>query len=426
MGQLDKDYETLQIRALVGATSQVLRNLEVARQKLGIVMELTSAYKSLLDCGHAEAAVQSFQQIFAGSTGLSDFLLREVRLPAIMIIDLAAVEATLLLDAGDFSQIHTLLDHSVCDKLVDVGGDPLEMQTYVYDRIVQKVLRSTAIRDEPLLARQALLDLLGPLVGVTQCGGDDDEDPVDGEDGDNADPFIDMLVNAAGKEDTDTPAQKLPTDLVLPGLKPIFTRVLHIAAPGSFDVSCVEDTLAYLRNLPEDAPVLLRNFLNPAASHVLFTAARLELEDMKRTAKELEEAEQSLDEALGTDGMGGPRWDKLWPCGQAVGVGSTVLCCVTCRCWQAASKLLALRAFSFASRARFDHGPGPCRQALSNSCPFKSLAQPGPQRRCQAVERQPPHRRCLTGGSAASAGGQGGGRREGGHGRRGGGRGPGP
>jgi hypothetical protein len=91
-----------------------------------------------------------------------------------MIQDLACLECVEFLEKCDsdskasegggkvlYYEIHNFLAPANCDKLIRAGGKVDVLQTYVYDRLIQTILRSRRVRE----------DSRGPRKRVSECGG---------------------------------------------------------------------------------------------------------------------------------------------------------------------------------------------------------------------------------------------------------------
>ena len=140
-------------------------------------------------------------------------LLTELVLPETLVRDLALMEASHLLSVGRYEELYTALSGPVFLKKRP-GGNVAEFQEFVYDRLVQKLIRDRpagevgGASDDVVLVADKLAAFLGPCLGlfsvnefaeyqlsvteaqtVTQDDAPDADADTDDTDQDAADPF---------------------------------------------------------------------------------------------------------------------------------------------------------------------------------------------------------------------------------------------
>lgn len=177
--------EQLEDKALVDRVSHVMEEIEIAKQRMKILKELSDAYRSYLSNASSTVAMAEFRSILNGETGCNKVMLNQLQLPLCMLEDLLALKAVELLDEGQpdsARKLHQLLAEkalaeslppeatsstsSVSSRPAD--GDPapaaVSLQRSIYGRLVTRILRAKEATVES--AREQLHALLGPLVGL--------------------------------------------------------------------------------------------------------------------------------------------------------------------------------------------------------------------------------------------------------------------
>jgi hypothetical protein len=185
---LEQLAEQLEGKSLVDKVASVVEDIEVAKQRMKILKELSEAYRNYLANASSTVAMAEFRSILNGATGCNSVMLRELRLPACMLEDLLGLQAVELLDVGDLAsmqKLHQLLTEkalvavlpteaksaassmSSMSSMSSTCEDPsfAKLQRFIYSRLATRILRAKQATVES--TREQLHALLGPLVGMS-------------------------------------------------------------------------------------------------------------------------------------------------------------------------------------------------------------------------------------------------------------------
>ena len=209
---MEKHLEALKSKDLVGEAAGVLAELEDARDRMTLMADILTCYRGFLDNACMESSLEEFLQI-AGRGLRNSALLTELVFPETLVRDLALMEACHLLSVGRYEEVYTALSGPEYLKKRP-GGNVAEFQEFVYERLVQKLIRDRPIgevggpSDDAVLVADKLAAFLGPCLGlfsvnefseyqtsvteaqtVTQDDTPDADDDADKADQDAADPF---------------------------------------------------------------------------------------------------------------------------------------------------------------------------------------------------------------------------------------------
>lgn len=172
MRGLENHAEVLADRALVGAASEIMEQIDMARQRLKILKELCDAYRTFLSNASSSTSLHEFRSIMRGETGCNTSMLSQLVLPTCMLEDLLGLEAAELVDNGEpesLQRLHKMLQETSLAASIPTtgGGHPVmvsSLQQGIYTRLVTRILRARGTTVES--AREQIHALLGPLVGM--------------------------------------------------------------------------------------------------------------------------------------------------------------------------------------------------------------------------------------------------------------------